>query len=106
MTSRKGISRRLSTVFVFLTVGPLLLVGLLLSWQVYDIQKKEAIQLQKEITKRVTNELLFVSEKLISDIDGYASITGLLYKSRDEQRLILESIQALSFQQNKNVFFE
>ena len=66
MTGRKGIRRRLSTVFVFLTIGPLLLVGLLLSWQVYDIQKKEAIQLQKEINKRVVKELLLVSEKLVT----------------------------------------
>nr|MBF0221900.1 HAMP domain-containing protein [Desulfobulbaceae bacterium] len=106
MIGRKSIRQRLTSVFVFLALAPLVLVGLLLTWQVYEIQKNEAIKLQDEIVRRVINEISHLSAEVGDDFEALAQITGLVEKNREEQGAILAHIQALTFWQNKNVFSE
>jgi len=104
MIGMKGIRQQLTLVFVILTIVPLLLVGLLLSLQIYQIQKDAAIVLQKEVAKRVINEMATVSAELTDHLQHLALISGLVGMDLENQRRILDQIAALGFRQQKNVF--
>lgn len=106
MIGSKSIRQRLTSVFVFLALGPLVLVGLLLSWQVYVIQKSEAVKLQLEITKRTINEVTQLTVAVGDNLEAFVLLTGFLESDHDTQRAVMAHIQALTFRQNKNVFYE
>lgn len=51
---RTSIQKRLTTAFIGLAVGPLLLVGTLLTWQSVTVLRQQAIGLQLETAKRIS----------------------------------------------------
>jgi hypothetical protein len=46
-----SIRTRLTLIFASLAIGPLLLVGTLLGWQSYQVQREQAIELQQEVAQ-------------------------------------------------------
>ena len=57
------IQTRLTLAFFALAIGPLLVVGVLLSWQSFASQKEQALELQRELAQRAASEVAaFISE--------------------------------------------
>ena len=54
---QKSIRNRLTTIFIALAIGPLLLVGVVLAWQNFTTQQQQALNLQREVTRRVSTQV-------------------------------------------------
>ncbi|MBV7337797.1 HAMP domain-containing protein [Chloroflexi bacterium TSY] len=63
-TIRHSIRTRLTAYFLGLAIGPLLLVGILISWQIITRQKQLAIELQQEIARRISTEVSVFLEEI------------------------------------------
>jgi signal transduction histidine kinase/HAMP domain-containing protein len=54
---RNSIRTRLTVAFIGLAIGPLLLVGIILAWQSFTTQERQALNLQREVARRVATEV-------------------------------------------------
>ena len=52
-TMKTSIRRKLTATYITLAVSPLLLVGLILGWKSYTVQKEQALALQCEVSKEI-----------------------------------------------------
>ena len=79
---------RLTATFIGLAILPLLLVGIILSWQSYKHEKSQAIQIQNEIGQRIaeqTTSLIDNAEGRLRTLSTDPHIYSTLSLSGDEK---------------------
>jgi CheY-like chemotaxis protein/signal transduction histidine kinase len=92
---RLSIRLRLAITFIGLAVGPLLLVGALLGWLSFSVQRDQALQLQRLVAQHAATEIgLFFTERE-SDLRRGVTVEGLLRLDRDRQSRILSQMLSL-----------
>ena len=95
MKVKTSIRRRLIIVCICLAIGPLLLMGLSLSWQTYVLQKEQIIELQQELTVQgAKNISLFWHE-----------VEQILFFLVNKHRLAEMSVSELNQVLSKYLFF-
>lgn len=98
---RRSLRAQLTLTLVALTVLPLLLVGGLLAWQGFEVQRQQAIDLQREVAERAAVQLTtFLSA---ADAELRLLIQNPDFKSDDQVRRAAALSQALFY---KNTFDE
>jgi two-component system cell cycle sensor histidine kinase/response regulator CckA len=89
---RKSIRTRLTLAFIGLAIGPLLLVGGVLAWQSFAVQKQQALDMQHEVARRVATQVTAFFEELESDLYLVSRIQGLQTLEQDEQYHVLSRL--------------
>src|SRR5215813_13179607 len=65
---RNSIRTRLTIYFIGVAILPLLLVGVVLTYQSFNVQRGQAIASEKEVTKRVSTKVQAFMERLESQL--------------------------------------
>ena len=91
---RNSIRKRLTLAFIGLAIGPLLLVGVILAWQSFTTQEQQALNLQREIARRVSTEVKAFSDELESELRLVNQVQGLQKLDRNGQRDALGELLA------------
>ena len=89
---RNSIRTRLTIAFIGLAVGPLLLAGILLSWQSYTVQQRQAILQERQLAQRVSAEVLGFIQQLERELDVLVRVEGLPEMSPEEQQAVLDAL--------------
>jgi signal transduction histidine kinase len=93
---RNSIHTRLTVAFIGLAIGPLLLVGGVLAWLSFTVQRRQALDLQNEVARRVSAQVTAFFGELESQLRLVGQVQGLQELDQDEQRHILAGL--LSYQ--------
>ena len=93
---RNSIRTRFSVAFMGLAVGPLLLVGVILSWLSFSTQMQQALNLQREVARRVAVQVTAFFEEQESQLRFVSQAQGLQRMELDQQRNLLSKL--LSYQ--------
>ncbi len=92
MTIKDSIRKNLLVSYIILSIVPLLLLGSVLSWQSYVVQKKMAQDLHTEISRQSLKEILNVIKHLEEDLKITAKFTKLLKQDRENQIIVLSKL--------------
>jgi len=87
-----SIGKRLTVAFIGLAIGPLLLVGIVLSWQSFTIQREQALNLQREVAQRVSTQVTAFFGESENDLRLTGQIQDLQKLDQDEQISILSTL--------------
>ncbi len=99
---RGGIQARLTLFFICLAAIPSLIVGIVLAWGNYVVQQRQALELQREVARRVSAQVSAFFEKLESQFRGVGESEGLPKLERKRQIAILSALR----HQSRDVFDE
>jgi PAS domain S-box-containing protein len=91
---RNSIRTRLSITFIGLAIMPLLLVGIILAWQSFTIEQQQALNLQREVARRVAVEVTAFFEELENVLHLVSKAQALPELDRNEQQNILKLLMA------------
>ena len=89
---RRSIRTRLTAAFIGLAICPLLLVGSVLAWQSFAVQEQQALDMQREVARRVAAQVMAFFEKLESDLYLVSQVQGLQTLEQDEQYDVLSRL--------------
>ncbi|MBN2002082.1 MAG: HAMP domain-containing protein [Anaerolineae bacterium] len=89
---RNSIRKRLTMAFVGLAVGPLLLIGVLLSWQNFNVQRQHALALQGEVAHRVSVEITAFFDDLENRLRLVSQVQGQQGMSQEQRLNILTEL--------------
>jgi PAS domain S-box-containing protein len=89
---RSSIRKRLTLAFIGLSIGPLFLVGIILAGQSFTTQEKQALNLQREVARRVSSEAKAFLDELESELRLVGQAQGLHKLDLDKQRDILAEL--------------
>ena len=84
-----SIRTRLTIAFLGLAAGPLLVVGLILSSKVYDVQTQEAITLQREMAVHLSSRVQSLIRELESGLQILIRMEDLEHLDPERQKLVL-----------------
>jgi signal transduction histidine kinase/CheY-like chemotaxis protein len=98
---RHSIQTRLTIAFIALATGPLLLIGLALAGQSFSVQQQQALNLQRQVARRVSTEVSAFIQGLTNNLQIVIHVRGLQGLSQDQQQSILSELLAY-----QNVFEE
>ena len=87
-----SIRKRLTTVFIGLAIGPLLVVGGVLAWQSFVTQQQQALNLQQETAHRVAAEVTAFFEGVENELHVVSQVQGLQDLDRDKQKDVLSEL--------------
>ena len=87
---RNSIRTRLTVAFIGLAIVPVLLIGVILAWQSFTIQERQALNLQGEVARRVATEVTAFFEELENELRLVSKAYVLPGLDRTEQHRILE----------------
>lgn len=90
----RSIRAKLIIIFIGLAIGPLLVLGTLLAWQTYEVEKQHAAIGVQGKSRRVAAEVEAFMDKVAGRLELIVQVRGLLGLSRDQQREILEELMA------------
>ncbi len=91
---RHSIQTRLTTAFIALATGPLLLIGLALAGQSFTVQQQQALNLQRQVARRVSTEVSAFVQSLTNYLQVVIQVRGLQGMERDRQENILSELLA------------
>lgn len=91
---RNSIRTRLILAFVGLAIGPLLVVGALLTWQSFTVLERQALTLQQEAAKRVSSQIAAFFQKLENELRFTIQTQYLGELDQDQQQSILANLLA------------
>ncbi|MBN1934863.1 MAG: GAF domain-containing protein [Anaerolineae bacterium] len=89
---RNSIRSRLNLAFIVLAVGPLLLVGVVLAWQSFSVQRQQAIVQQRQVAQRVSTQVAAFLQSLESELRVVSQVQGLQDLDRDQQTSLLSEL--------------
>ncbi len=89
MKVKTSIRRRFIIVCICLAIGPLLLMGLALSWQSYVLQKEQIVELQQELTVQGARNISSFWHEVEQKIEFIVNSYDLAVMSPDELHLLL-----------------
>jgi hypothetical protein len=55
---------RLTVIIISLAVGPLILAGAVMSWRTYTVQKKQALNMQRDSVRHVADHVQYFALEL------------------------------------------
>ena len=90
----KSIRKRLTLTFLTLAVGPLFLVGLILTAKTYTVQKKAAVALQSEVARHLSTQVISFVEDLESTLKLVLLVHDFQKIDSQQQELILSIVHA------------
>jgi PAS domain S-box-containing protein len=93
---RNSICTRLTVAFISVAIGPLLLVGIVLAWQSFNVQTQQALNFQRQVAHRVAVQVAAFFQRLEDELDLVSQVQGLHQLDRDQQRILLSRL--LSYQ--------
>jgi signal transduction histidine kinase len=82
----------LTIAFVGLAVGPLLLVGGIIAWQAFLVQRRQALDIQREVAQRVATQVTAFFKGMESDLRLVSRLQGLRTLERDERLNIMHEL--------------
>lgn len=91
---RSSIRTRLAVAFVGLSIGPLLLIGVVLAWQSFATQQQQALNLQREMARRVSTEIAAFFGQVEDELRLTSQVQGLFTLNRDRQYGVLSELLA------------
>jgi signal transduction histidine kinase len=94
MDMLNSIRTRLTIAFLGLAVGPLLIVGLLLTVNTYNVQTQGAIALQREMATHLSSRVQILILNLESELYMLVRLEDLLKLGPERQKLILSIFQS------------
>jgi PAS domain-containing protein len=86
---RNSIRTRLTITFIGVATGPLLLVGIVLAWQSFAVQRQQALSFQRQVAQRVAIQVTALFQKLEDELRLVSQVQGLHGLDRDQQRALL-----------------
>lgn len=89
---RRSIRTRLLVTLIGLAVGPLLVVGVLLDWQIFTVQQQQAIALQHEVAARESTLVAAFVQQLENDLRSLVQVRGLKELPLDQQKSFLSEL--------------
>src|SRR5690349_14033954 len=89
---RHSIQTRLTLAFIALAIGPLLLFGLALAGQSFSVQQQQALNLERQVARRVSIEISTFIQSLTSNLQVVIQVRGLQGMSPDRQQNILSEL--------------
>jgi CheY-like chemotaxis protein/signal transduction histidine kinase/HPt (histidine-containing phosphotransfer) domain-containing protein len=92
---RHSIRVRLTITFIGLAVGPLLVVGVVLAWNSYSVQREQALLQQRQVAQRVSTEVGAFFGEMENDLRMVGRIDGFPRLDRDRQGRILSELLSL-----------
>ncbi len=94
----RSIRARLTAAFIGLAVGPLLVLGVVLSHQNYTVQRQQAFSLEQEVADRVASEVSGFILRLENELALMIRVRGLFSLTRTLQEQVLSEL--LSYENN------
>src|SRR4029450_3400452 len=89
---RRSIRVRLTVAFMGLAIGPLLLVGIVLAWQSYTLQQREALHIQGQVAQGIASQLTSFFTELENELRVVSKVQGLSKLDRDKQQSVLSEL--------------
>ncbi len=89
---RRSLRKRLTSAFIGLAVGPLLLVGIVLAGQSFFTQQQQALQLQREVAQRVATQITAFFTELENELRIVNEVQGLQTLDLEKQRNTLSEL--------------
>ena len=94
MLRRDSIRKRLSLTFVVLTTGPLLLLGVVLSWLIFSTQKGQIAALQHEVLQYSINEIRAGDHEVEMRLRLAIATTDIMRVGQPQQFRVLSQIRS------------
>lgn len=101
---KTSLRARLITNFIALAIGPLLVVGLIIIWQSFAVQREQALAIQYEIARRASLHIEGFLRHLEDELELIASLEGLLNFSSEHQRQLLSHVLTHQYEDYGTVF--
>jgi two-component system cell cycle sensor histidine kinase/response regulator CckA len=90
----KSLKKRLTITFLVLAVGPLFLVGLILTARTYTVEKHNAVALQREVARHLSARVIGFIEDLERVLETVLQIHNFHRLDSQQQKTILSIIHA------------
>jgi hypothetical protein len=74
---RNSIRTRLTITFIGLAIVPLLLVGGIIAWQTFLVQRQQALDTQREVAQHVATQVAAFFKELEGDLHLISRLQGL-----------------------------
>ncbi len=103
---KNSIRSRLKAAFIALAIGPLLLLGVVLTYQSYIIQREQAIQLQREVSERVSDQIMNYFHNIENELKLVISVNVIVKDDHTQQCKTLCRIRSYKNEWHKDVFNE
>ena len=91
---RNSIRTRLTVAFISLAISPLLLVGVIMAWQSFTTQERQALNLQREVAQRVATEVTAFFQELEGELRLISKTQELPELDRNEAQSILSLLMS------------
>jgi PAS domain S-box-containing protein len=104
--NRTSIRTRLRTAFLTLIVAPLTILGAILVWQSYIVQRAQTLQLQREGMDRVVNQIENDIHNLEDDLKLAAMVNNITAQDRKTQAKTLSMLLSHENMHHEDVFNE
>ena len=104
--AKYSIRTRLKAAFIGLAIGPLLLLGLVITYQSYVLQKEQAEELQQEVSKRVLVQIMNYFDTLEDELRLVSRVNNIANLAHAQQCDILCRIRSYKNDWHKDVFEE
>jgi hypothetical protein len=101
-----SIRNRLRTAFLTLIVAPLTILGALLVWQSYIVQREQTLQLQREAMDRVVNQIENYIHNLEDELRLAVVVNDITNQERNTQAKTLSMLISHENIHHKDVFKE
>jgi PAS domain S-box-containing protein len=85
---------RLTVIIISLAVGPLILAGAVMSWRTYTVQKKQALNMQRDSVRHVADHVQYFALELENQLQIVVQTTGLDNLPLKEQEAVLAKLMA------------
>src|SRR5207249_2896267 len=89
---RRSIRVRLTIAFIGLAVSPLFLVGVVLAWRSYAVQRDQSLQLQRQVVERVSSQVAAFFGEMEDELGVVGRVQGLPRLERERQREVLSEL--------------
>jgi PAS domain S-box-containing protein len=91
---KNSIQIRLALAFIGLAVVPLVLVGLIQSWQSSAVQSQQVLEFQREVAQRAATQAAAFIHELENELHVTARTQDLMDLGHDDQRTALSKLQS------------
>ncbi|MCB2180776.1 MAG: response regulator [Desulfobulbaceae bacterium] len=92
----RSIRSRLTLIFISLAVIPLLVLGLILTWQTFGSEKQHAVNVVRETARRVGTEVCSFLNEVVSHLEIIVHVRGLSGLTPIQQKHMLEELLAFN----------
>lgn len=91
---KDSLRTRLVVGFTVLAIGPLLLVGVLIAWQSFRVQRTQMLELQHEIARRASNRISAFLRTVETELSLIAQFEELKKPDAEARRRVLSQLLA------------